>query len=270
MSSATGVSVARRRPPGPVRPRPTAIVVAHETAMIAVAALAYIGIRAVTEGRTEVAVHNALELIRLQQALGVAWETWFQSLIIGSDALVALANWVYIYGHWPVIATVAVVLFLARRDRYRLLRNAVFISGAIGFLFFAFVPLAPPRLLSLGLVDTVAEQSAAYRALQPPALANQFAAMPSLHFGWNLLVGIVVFGTTRRLLVRAFAVLLPAAMAVAVVATANHFVLDVVVGAVVVLVGLALAVRIPRVATLDGNGALQPGGDPVSDRAPRR
>ncbi len=65
--------------------------------------------------------------------------------------------------------------------------------------------------------------------------------MPSLHFGWNLLVGIVLFGTTRSRVVRAFAVVMPLAMAASVVATANHWVLDVVIGAAVVLVGFLLA-----------------------------
>jgi hypothetical protein len=248
----------------------TLAAVGREAAMIAVAVFAYIGIRAVTEGRTEVAEQNAYALIRLQQALGIAWEGWVQSLIIGREALVALANWVYIYGHWPVITAVAVMLFVTRRDRYRLLRNAVFISGAIGFLFFAFVPMAPPRLIEVGLIDTVAEQSRAYRALQPPSLTNQYAALPSLHFGWNLLVGIVLFGTTRRLVVRAFAVAMPALMAFAVMATANHFVLDIVVGGIVVLAALAVAASMQgAAATLGVGGSLQPGAKPVPDRARR-
>jgi membrane-associated phospholipid phosphatase len=244
---------------GGTRPGPTAAVAAREAVMIAAAALVYIGIRAITEGRTAVAATNGYELMRLEERLGLAWESWVQSLVLGRDWLVAACNWIYIYGHWPVIASVALILFLARRDRYRLLRNAVFVSGAIGFLFFALLPVAPPRLLDLGLVDTVAEQSAAYRTLQPPALTNQYAALPSLHFGWNLLVGIILFGTTRRLAVRAFAVLMPAAMAFAVVATANHYVVDVVAGGLVVLVALAAAFRIRGAATLGDDAALQRG-----------
>jgi hypothetical protein len=64
--------------------------------------------------------------------------------------------------------------------------------------------------------------------------------MPSLHFGWNLLVGVVMFRRARHLVVRVLAVALPIAMALAVVMTANHFVLDVVAGAVVALTGLGL------------------------------
>jgi PAP2 superfamily len=115
-------------------------------------------------------------MVDLERSLGVAWEDTVQASIVGRDSLVMLANWVYIWGHWPVILSTAVVLYVWRPDRYYLLRNTLFISGGMGFLFFAFVPVAPPRLLELGLVDTVSNQSEAYRALQPPGLTNQYAA----------------------------------------------------------------------------------------------
>jgi hypothetical protein len=79
-------------------------------------------------------------------------------------------------------------------------------------------------------VDTVTEQSQAYRALQPPGLTNQFAALPSLRLGWNVVVGIVLLTTTAHVAVRLFAVSSPLAMGFAVIATANHFVVDVAAG----------------------------------------
>jgi membrane-associated phospholipid phosphatase len=90
----------------------------------------------------------------------------------------------------------------------------------------------------------VSLHSDSYRALQPPGLTNQYAAFPSLHFGWNLLLGLVVWGATTNRALRAFAVLGPAAMATAVVVTANHFVLDVVGGLLVVLLGYVIARRL--------------------------
>ena len=92
------------------------------------------------------------------KSVHLAWEERLQAAIVGSDFIVTLANWIYIWGHWPVILCTAIVLYLRRPDRYYLLRNALFVSGAIGFLFFAFFPVAPPRLLDIGLVDTVTEQ----------------------------------------------------------------------------------------------------------------
>jgi membrane-associated phospholipid phosphatase len=124
-----------------------------------------------------------------------------------------------------------------------LLRNAMFLSGAIGFLFFALLPVAPPRLVDPSLVDTVTLHSESYRALQPPGLTNQYAAFPSLHFGWNLLVGVAVWGATRNTALRLLSIVGPAAMGAAVVLTANHFVLDLAGGAAVVLLALWVARR---------------------------
>ncbi len=75
-----------------------------------------------------------------------------QSLIIGNAALVTLVNWIYIWGHWPVIIAAATFLYVRRPTHYRVLRNAIITSGLIGFLFFYEIPTAPPRLVDLGLV----------------------------------------------------------------------------------------------------------------------
>lgn len=215
--------------------------VARELLVVTVFGLTYAGVRELTEGSAARAVQNGERVSRLERHLGLAWEHAFQAAVLGRRVVVDLANWMYIWGHWPVIAIVAITLFSARRERYHLLRNAVIISGLLGFLFFALFPTAPPRLVDAGLVDTVTRWSDSYRTLQPPRFTNQYAAMPSLHFGWNLLVGAVLFGTTRSLVVRSFAVLMPAAMGFAVIATANHWTLDVFVGAGVVAIGFGLA-----------------------------
>ncbi len=223
-----------------------ALGVARELAIVGFAAAVYGAVRAVTQGSAAQAVANAEGVERLERTLGIGWEQSVQSLVIGSDVLVRLVNWIYIWGHWPVIIAAATFLYVSRPAHYRVLRNAIITSGLIGFVFFYKIPTAPPRLVEIGLVDTVLQQSHAYRALQPPSLTNQYAAMPSLHFGWNLLVGIVLFAAFASVAVRVFAVAMPLAMGFAVVATANHFVLDIAVGVVVVTVGLAVAVVLER------------------------
>jgi hypothetical protein len=218
----------------------------REVALVAGAMLVYFGVRNLTAGAPDEAFGNAARIVDFERWLGIDWEDAVQASIVGSDFLVMLANWIYIWGHWPVILSTAFVLYLWRRERYYVLRNTLFISGGIGFLFFALIPVAPPRLLELGLLDTVSSQSSSYRALQPPGLTNQYAALPSLHMGWNVAVGVVLFMTTAHLAVRAFAVLSPLAMGFAVVATANHFIVDVAAGVAVMLVGLAGALLIER------------------------
>ncbi len=230
-----------------MRARTTAMRgVAREIGLVCFAAAVYGGVRVASEGSVEQAVVNAEAVNRLERSLGISWEAAAQSLIFGRETFVTLANWMYIFGHWPVIIAAAAVLYVKRPSHYLLLRNSMIASGLIGFGFFYAMPTAPPRLVSLGLSDTVLERSSAYRTLQPPSLTNQYAAMPSLHFGWNLLVGIVLFAAFTGLAIRAIAVLMPAAMAFAVVATANHFVLDVLVAVVVACVGLAVAIALKR------------------------
>jgi hypothetical protein len=214
------------------------------------AALCYFGVRGLTQSSLGIAQDNGRALVRFEQSFGIDWEHAAQALVIDHGTVVRIVNAVYMYGHWPVIALTLGVLFARAPDRFYLLRNAMFVSGAIGLVFFALMPVAPPRLGVLDLVDTITVGTSEYRTLQPPGLINRYAALPSLHFGWNLLVGIVVWRSTRRRVLRGAAVAVPAAMAFAVVATANHYVIDVVAGGAVALVGLLVATRLPAVVPM--------------------
>jgi hypothetical protein len=215
----------------------------RQAVLVTAAVLAYFGIRGLTEGDVAVADSNARRVLDLELTLGLDLERGMQDLVLRNGLLIDLANWVYIWGHWPVLIGTLVWLVLAHRDGFYELRNAIFISGAIGLVIFALFPVSPPRLLSQEYVDTVTEQSNAYRVLQPPGLINKYAAVPSLHFGWNLLVGIYWYRLGSRWPSRVAAFAVPTAMALAVVATANHWVIDTIAGAVVALTGLALERR---------------------------
>lgn len=204
------------------------------------AALAYFGVRGLTEGDVGAAVRHAEWVLDVERAFWLDIELGIQSWILDHQFLVDLANWIYIWGHWPVVAVTLLWLVLWHRDDYFELRNAMFISGAIGLVIFATFPVAPPRLFSADYIDTVTVHSESYRVLQPPSLVNKYAAVPSLHFGWNLLVALTWYRLGRRGLVTAAAVFMPVAMAFAVVATSNHWTFDVITGAVVALTGLVL------------------------------
>jgi hypothetical protein len=215
--------------------------------LIAGAALCYFAVRGLTQSSIALAEDNARAIVRLERDIGLDLEHAAQSLVIDNGLAVRAVNAVYMYGHWPVIAVTLAWLFARAPDRFYLLRNAMFASGAIGLVIFALVPVMPPRLGVLDLVDTVTQGTSEYRTLQPPGLINRYAALPSLHFGWNLLVGVVVWQATRNRALRVAAVAVPVLMAYAVVATANHYVLDVPAGAVVALAGLGVAYALPAV-----------------------
>ena len=106
-----------------------------------------------------------------------------------------------------------------------------------------------------------------YRKALPPSFINEYAAMPSFHAGWNLLLGIELFRVSRNVALRAFAVLMPMAMAFSVVATANHFVLDVFAGAGVVVTALLLVTWHEKRA--NGASRVNPHVPAVHRRPPR-
>jgi PAP2 superfamily len=206
--------------------------------------LVYFGVRGITATDPQAALSNALEVVSVEKGLGVYVEPSLQELASGSTWTMTAMNWVYIWGHWPMIIATLVWLFARHPAGYRQIRNAMLISGGIGLLVFAVFPVAPPRLAELGLVDTVTESSKAYRVLQPPAFVNQYAAMPSLHVGWDLVMGVALFTYGRMLLVRLAGVVLPILMATSVVLTANHYVIDAAVGAALVVFSLFVSRRL--------------------------
>jgi len=285
MSAATGTTTAVRRTPRPragalrfpaLRSRPGT---AAQVLLCVAAVAAYFAVRSLTEGRAEVAFRNAARVLAWERALGIDHERALQDAVVGLGLLMRVLDWIYIYGHWPVIAVVLVWLLARHRDVFRRTRNTMMISGSLGIVVFATFPVAPPRLFT-GLVDTVAESSPAYRLLQPAVLTNQYAAMPSLHVGWDLVMGLAVWSAGRRLWLRIAAVAMPAAMTAAVILTANHYVLDVAAG-IALAAGAWLLLHPRTPAGSPGDGARQgrsalPAphrgsyGAPYGDHTPRR
>lgn len=229
--------------PAPARIRSSSAArTSRESGLVVVAIVLYFLVRGMMATSVDRAYDHAYALLDLERALGIAWEADIQRWASEVPGLLPAMNSIYIYGHWPVIGLTLGWLLWRHGDRFRTYRTAMVLSGLIGFAFFALYPMAPPRFLAeLGFVDTVMRDTSSYRLLQPPAFTNQYAAMPSLHVGWNLLMGIAIYTTTRSRLWRVFAVVMPLAMYAATILTANHFVLDGVIGSLVALAGLAIA-----------------------------
>lgn len=224
-------------------PRTTVFWILGQVALILLLVFVYFGVRGLTVGSSADAVANAHRIFELEQRLHIDVESTMQTLITDSGALATVANWIYIWGHWPVITITMFWLVTRHSDIFRRLRDGMMISGGIGMVIYATFPVAPPRLADPDMIDTVTERSQAYRVLQPPAFVNQYAAMPSLHAGWDLLVGMAIVAAASTLAVKIIGFAMPILMAVAVVLTANHYVLDVVAG-----IALALAAHVAALA----------------------
>ncbi|NEE00351.1 phosphatase PAP2 family protein [Phytoactinopolyspora halotolerans] len=222
--------------------------VVREVVLILTAALLYSLVRGMTDDRVGLAFDNAERLISFQQSIGLFVEPDIQSWVVGHDAVINVINAIYIAGYWPVLVGTLVWLLLRHPDRYPLYRNALLASGAITLVIFALFPLAPPRFLpEYGFVDTVSDNSSAYRDFSASPFVNEYAAMPSLHFGWILLLGIAWTTVGRSAMAKVFGATMPVLMFLAIVLTGNHYILDGIVGGTVVLLGLVVAVGVEHV-----------------------
>jgi hypothetical protein len=206
-------------------------------------------VRGTVHDRVPEAVDRATKLVAIEQTLGIFREAEFQSRIMTQEIAVRIVNTVYVWGHLPLIILIGIWLLTFHHQRYALFRNAFLISGAIALVLFWLIPTAPPHYLQYwGFVDT-AVSSGSYYIFQPPAFVNQYAAMPSLHFGWSLLASVAIFSTVQSRL-RYLALLMPVVTLGGIVLTGNHFFLDAAAGGAVAMLGLWIAVqlrnRLPR------------------------
>ena len=218
-----------------------------EILFIVPAYAAYQLVRSAVGGQAGTAFDNATRLIQLEKRLGIFHEASLQQYVLPRDWMVDAANYIYIYGHLPVIIMVAFWLYVRHRDNYALFRNAFLISGLIALIGFTTMPLAPPRYMpEFGFVDTIVNAQS-YYVFQNPKIVNQYAAMPSLHFGWDLLVAVAIGACTSRRWVRYVAFVMPAFTLSGIVLTANHYFLDAVAGALVACIGLGIALLLRRV-----------------------
>jgi PAP2 superfamily len=209
--------------------------------------LMYFIIRGTMLGQEDRAYANANQIIEGEKRLGLYWERQMQEQVLQHDILVRFANWVYVWWHWPLIVLVLVWLYLQHPQHYATYRNAFIISGILGLLIFANFPAAPPRFMDgTGFQDTVQKRAIFSNVLLPPGLTNLYAAMPSLHAGWNLLIGIALFRHSNRWALRAFGVVMPVLMFWSIIVTGNHYILDGVVGDLTAEIGLVLAILFGR------------------------
>ncbi len=227
---------------------------AFEIGLVAIAFLLYFLVRGSVIDRQEAALANALDIIELEQTLGFFWEPQMQEWVLGRDALVQLFDGIYFWLDFPLIVAVGLWLYFSgHRHSYTVARDAVLASGAIALVVYFLYPVMPPRLLPLEagftFVDTLSEfNNLSYQAQSAGAFVNPYAAVPSLHYGWQLLVGGVLFWTTKNPALRVLGVLMPVAQFAAIIFTANHYILDAMAGLLVALLGLLVAIALQRMA----------------------
>ncbi len=217
----------------------------REIAILSVGATVYFGGRLVVEGTRSTAVRNAERLLELERDLGLGIEHDVQRLTVDNDLLRFVGNTSYVWLHWPLLIAVLWFLFHRSSSRYRSLRNAIFLSGAIGLLFFFLLPMAPPRFMP-GFEGTVSDAARRHYLGYPLSWTNPVAAFPSFHAGWTLIASMALASTMRTRLTKVVALVPGALVMVAVVSTGNHYVLDTLTGIVIALACYAWFTRPAR------------------------
>ena len=192
----------------------------------------------------ETAFDNARTVIDIERAMGLYVEEPVQDAFLGWRWFIQAWNLFYGTFHFVVTAFAIVYLFRRMPERYVRWRTTLACTTALALIGFATFPLMPPRLLpdSYGYVDTLATYGGlwSFDSGAMKAVSNQYAAMPSLHFGWSALCAFVLAPATRRPWLRALVLAYPAATLFAIVVTANHYWIDAVGGVVVLGLGYGL------------------------------
>lgn len=206
-----------------------------ELVLVTALLVLYDRLRTAAGVRPSVAVAHGWAILDVEGAFHLRWEGALNAWLTGQGLLRALAVDYYQFLHLGVALTVLALCFLRHPDIYRPARNALVLTNLVGLAVFAAYPAAPPRLLPhAGFVDSVA--AAGFGTTHGPVLADQYGAMPSLHLAWATWVAVTGFAIARRWTLRGLFVAHPLLTAVAVVSTANHYLLDVAGGVVLGLV----------------------------------
>jgi hypothetical protein len=194
--------------------------------------LVYSAARWAFVGDLPTARDHAAWIVDVEQQLGVATEASVQHALTGTWIL-WLLNHAYIAAQLIVVPGALVFLYRRSRPVYERLRNTILATWLISVPVYAIFPVAPPRLADMGLVDTISKQTGfAMDSNLTTMFYNELAAVPSLHVGFAVAVGIAVAAAVRNPLARTLALLWGPTIGLAVVATGNHFVFDIAAGLV--------------------------------------
>ena len=182
------------------------------------------------------ALANARRVIDFEKDFGFFWEPVWQSWAIDSaKSLVIFFNWAYIVTFFPIVLTASVILYFTNRDRYKYYRNVFLLSFVIALVGFMLFPLAPPRMIAEHFVDTInIFGPSGYASREFANYYNAYAAMPSLHFSWTVMFGIM-FLRSHNNLIKIFGVIYPTMTLFAITITGNHFIMDAVGGGLLIL-----------------------------------
>ncbi len=214
------------------------------------------------------ALAHAHRIAGFERIAHLAWERPLQRAALGAPGLVDAMNAFYLLAHFAVTGLFFLWLYRRSRTGFRFFRNGYLLATAIALLVAWRFPTAPPRVAGLGLEDTLRRFSDIdIGSPGSGGLSDPVAALPSLHAGWafGVAAGVLLYARGRS--VKAVAVVYPFAVVLTILATGNHFVVDVLAGILVMALGFGLAALPARFAVVPSTvrrGVEQSGSSPGS------
>jgi membrane-associated phospholipid phosphatase len=189
---------------------------------------------------------NGWRVIDVEQRLAGLGELTLQGWTQSSQVLETLVAWTYWNSEFTVIGLALLWVYFRRNEAFTRFRNTILLANVLGLIGYVFLPTAPPRLFtSMGFTDTLSQFGGLNHGSGLVEFAsNPYAAMPSLHAADALIAGIILASVVRRPIWKAVWFLWPAWVWFAVMASGNHFWLDVVAGIVLALISLAIVYRV--------------------------
>jgi ABC-type proline/glycine betaine transport system permease subunit len=208
--------------------------------------LVYSLARYVTVGSLPDAEAHAHWIVGVEKSTSTNIEGSVQSALTGTPVLWVL-NHLYLAAQLVVLPGALWLLYNKSRPEYERLRNTILATWLISIPVYALFPVAPPRLAGIGLVDTITQQTGfAMDSSLTTKFYNELAAVPSLHVGFAFAVGIALAAATSNRWLKLLAHLWGPTIGLAVLATGNHFVFDIVAGMVAAALGYGIGVLVAR------------------------
>lgn len=231
-----------------------------ESAMLLGLLAVYFAARGVADGQAASAFDHTMTVLRWQRTAGLPSERPVQQWLLEHLWLTRAANSYYATVHFPLTAATLVWLYLCRPNTYPWTRNVLVTMTAAALVLALTFPLAPPRMIpDLGFADPATALGQSVYGPPGTGLANQFAAMPSLHVGWALLVALALI-TSSRTRWRWLWLAHPVATVLTVVGTGNHYWADGLVAAALLLLALPTQSALTRVLRCAPHETPRPAG----------
>lgn len=225
--------------------------VLRQIVLFGAAYLGYSLVRGLVEGKTSAAFQHARDLIQVERTLHLFVEPSIQAWASGSHVLMDFSSWLYVNAQTSITLAALIYLYVRHNGSFYFVRNMFAIAMLIALVGFVVFPTAPPRFLpEWGFTDSVYDLTGvhvSHTSASMTALFNPYAAVPSMHVAFALMIGWPLASLSRTRVASILWRLYPLLIAFVIVATANHFVLDAILGALTAGVSAVGARRLARI-----------------------